>query len=161
VLDLAGVAPPREHAGVAVPPMQGRSFAATLAAAAAAAPPPHAALWWCHEGHRAVRVGAWKLVAAQGTPWELYDLARDRCETNDLAAREPDRVADLQATWQRIADECQALARPAARPTVVPKAAAHPPAAPGPHLPPSAARPCLARARAWVRAPLPWGWGWA
>ena len=130
VLDLAGVAPPREHAGVAVPPMQGRSFAATLAAAAA--PPPHEALWWCHEGHRAVRVGDWKLVAAQGTPWELYDLARDRCETNDLAAREPDRVADLQATWQRIADECQALARPAARPTVVPKAAAHPPAAPGP-----------------------------
>jgi arylsulfatase len=112
VLELAGVRPPREHAGAPVPPMQGRSFAGALATATA--PAPHEALWWCHEGHRAVRVGDWKLVAAQGTPWELYDLARDRCETNDLAAREPDRVADLQAAWQRIADECQSLARPAA-----------------------------------------------
>jgi len=61
------------------------------ALADAAAPPAHEALWWCHEGNRAVRVGDWKLVAAKGTPWEFYDLARDRCETTDLTAAEPDR----------------------------------------------------------------------
>jgi arylsulfatase len=49
-------------------------------------------------------------VAAKGTPWELYDLARDRCETTDLAAAEPDRVAKLEASWNRIADECRGLA---------------------------------------------------
>ena len=125
VLEVTGVEPPREHEGAAVPPMQGRSFAAALAAAAA--PPPHEALWWCHEGHRAVRVGDWKLVAAKGTPWELYDLARDRCETSDLAAREPGRVADLEAAWQRIADECQALAAPAGRKPAASKPAARRP----------------------------------
>ena len=71
--------------------------------------PVHADLWWCHEGHRAVRVGDWKLVAAKNTPWELYDLATDRCETNNRAAGEPPRVAELEAAWNRIADECRTL----------------------------------------------------
>ena len=70
----------------------------------------HEDLWWCHEGHRAIRVGDWKLVAAKDTPWELYDLATDRCETNNLAASEPARVAELEAAWNRIADQCRTLA---------------------------------------------------
>jgi arylsulfatase len=114
VLQLAGVEPPREHAGRPVPPLQGRSFAAALNDPAAlvdpAAPPAHDTLWWCHDGHRAVRRGDWKLVAAKGTPWELYDLAADRCETKNLAAGEPARVAELEAAWNRIATECQTLA---------------------------------------------------
>jgi hypothetical protein len=40
----------------------------------------------------------------------LYDLATDRCETNNLAASEPARVAELEAAWNRIADECRTLA---------------------------------------------------
>ncbi|MEI6240533.1 MAG: sulfatase-like hydrolase/transferase [Planctomycetia bacterium] len=114
VLELAGVAPPAEHDGKAVPPMQGRSFAEALVDEAAK--PAHDALWWCHEGNRAVRVGDWKLVAAKGTPWELYDLACDRAETKNLAAAEPTRVQDLDATWNRIADECRVLASEEAAP---------------------------------------------
>ena len=108
VLELAGVAPPQEHAGTAVPPMQGRSFAACLTDPAA--PPAHETLWWCHEGNRAVRVGDWKLVAAKGDPWELYDLAADRCETENLADREPARVTQLEQAWERIAADCHRLA---------------------------------------------------
>ena len=115
VLELAGVSPPREHAGTPVPPMQGKSFARALVDEAAK--PAHDALWWCHEGNRAVRVGNWKLVAAKGTPWELYDLARDRAETKNLAVAEPTRVKDLDATWNRIADECRALAGEETAPT--------------------------------------------
>jgi arylsulfatase A-like enzyme len=107
-LELAGVEPPREHAGRPVPALHGRSFATALKDPAA--PPAHDTLWWCHEGHRAVRTGDWKLVAAKGTPWELYDLAADRCETNNLAAGEPARVAALEAAWTRIAEECRTLA---------------------------------------------------
>ena len=107
VLELAGVAAPREHAGRPVPPFHGRSFAAALAGGEL---PPRGTLWWCHEGHRAVREGDWKLVAAKGGPWELYDLARDRCETRDLAAAEPARVATLAAGWQRMAESCRTLA---------------------------------------------------
>jgi arylsulfatase A-like enzyme len=108
VLELAGVAAPAEHEGAPVPAFQGRSFAKALADPSA--PPAHDALWWCHDAHRAVRVGDWKLVAAKHTPWELYDLATDRCETRNLAAAEPARVKDLEATWNRIADECRVLA---------------------------------------------------
>jgi arylsulfatase len=107
VLELAGVALPKEYGGRPVPPLQGRSLVRALSNAQA---PVHENLWWCHEGHRAVRVGDWKLVAAKDTPWELYDLATDRCETNNLAASEPARVAELEAAWNRIADECRTLA---------------------------------------------------
>ncbi len=108
VLDVAGVSPLQEHAGAAVPPMHGRSFARALRDPSA--PPAHESLWWCHEGHRAVRVGDWKLVAAKGAPWELYDLSKDRAETTSLAASQPERVAALEAEWNRIAAECRTLA---------------------------------------------------
>lgn len=70
----------------------------------------HEVLWWCHDGHRAVRVGDHKLVAAKDEPWELYDLATDRSETTDLAAEMPGRVGELEAAWSRIAEECRKLA---------------------------------------------------
>ena len=38
----------------------------------------HSELWWAHEGHRSIRVGDWKLVAAKGAPWELFNLKVDR-----------------------------------------------------------------------------------
>ena len=108
VLELAGTAQPALLAdGTPVPPMQGRSLARVLADAAA--PAPHEALWWCHEGHRAVRVGDKKLVAAKGEPWSLHDLFADRAEAVDLAARQPDAVVALERKWLAIADECRAL----------------------------------------------------
>ncbi len=107
VLDLAGVAPPNEHDGKPVPPMQGKSFVPALSDTEATV---HETLWWCHEGNRALRAGSWKLVSAKNTPWELYNLAIDRCETNNLAASEPARVAELESAWNQIADECRTLA---------------------------------------------------
>jgi hypothetical protein len=49
-------------------------------------------------------------VASKDGPWELYDLAADRCETRELAATEPVRVAALETEWNRIAHECRRLA---------------------------------------------------
>ena len=106
VLEVTGVELPAAYGGVAMPPLQGRSFSAALADDAVV----HEVLWWCHDGHRAVRVGDHKLVAAKDEPWELYDLATDRCETNDLAAEMPGRVGELEAAWSRIAEECRKLA---------------------------------------------------
>ena len=105
VLELARVS---EQQGQSAPPLHGRSFARALRAADA--PPAHDSLWWCHEGHRGVRMGDWKLVAVKGGAWELYDLATDRCETTNRAASEPDRVAALDREWNRIAEECRGLA---------------------------------------------------
>ena len=108
VLELAGIAESAEHEGQPVPPLQGRSFARCLTNPAA--PPPHETLWWCHEGHRAVRQGNWKLVAAKGEPWELYHLSHDRTELYDAAPSQPQRVKQLEQAWQAIAAENLRLA---------------------------------------------------
>jgi arylsulfatase len=46
----------------------------------------------------AVRDGPWKLVR-MGATWELYDLAADRNEMHDLAAKRPDLVKQMDAAW--------------------------------------------------------------
>ena len=64
-----------------------------------------------------MRVGDWKLVAkGKEGPWELYDLSVDRCESHDLAAKNPEKVRELSALWQRSEDEFRALAGPMPEP---------------------------------------------
>ena len=62
-------------------------------------------LWWAHEGNRAVRVKDWKLVAAKGQPWELFDLSKDRAEARNLATRFPAKVKELERVWHMQADQ--------------------------------------------------------
>ena len=67
---------------------------------------PRECLFFKHEGNRALRAGDWKIVASgPDAAWELYDLAGDRSETHDLAARYPDRVKELTALWARHDEE--------------------------------------------------------
>jgi arylsulfatase A-like enzyme len=54
-------------------------------------------LFWCsgsEEGWWAVRSGDWKLVAQRDTV-ELFDLAKDVSETNDLSMSMPDKLSEL------------------------------------------------------------------
>jgi arylsulfatase A-like enzyme len=62
---------------------------------------PHEVLYWRFHQQRAIRQGDWKLVVASGAPtWELYNLAEDIGEQNDLAAQRPDKVRELTAMWE-------------------------------------------------------------
>ena len=54
-----------------------------------------------HDGHRAVRVDKWKLVADEGQPWELYNLDADRAESNDLSKARPEKARELERAWER------------------------------------------------------------
>jgi len=81
VLELAGVRKPKEWKGEPIPEAPGRSLAPAIARDVTI---PRESLWWLHEGHRAVRVGDWKLVAAKGDPWELYDLRTARARGHPL-----------------------------------------------------------------------------
>ena len=65
-----------------------------------------------HEGNRSVRDGDWKLVALQGKPWELYNLATDPTETKDLAAVELARVKTLKADYLEWAVRCGVKEQP-------------------------------------------------
>jgi arylsulfatase len=107
VLELAGVQKPKEWQGEPIPDAPGRSLVPALAKDVTI---PRASLWWLHEGHRAVRVGDWKLVAAKGDPWELYDLRTDRAEQTNLAAKMPDKVKELELVWQEQTDRYTELA---------------------------------------------------
>jgi arylsulfatase A-like enzyme len=61
---------------------------------------PHDALYWRFGVQYAVRQGDWKLLKPHiNSAPQLYNLARDLGETNDLAAAEPARVRQLQALW--------------------------------------------------------------
>jgi arylsulfatase len=62
-------------------------------------------LWWYHKGNRAIRVADWKLVAARDEPWELYDLASDRAENHDLAAKHPEKVREFDRLWTESAEQ--------------------------------------------------------
>lgn len=106
ILEVAGAQFPRYAESQAVPARPGVSLSGTFDADRSV---QRDHLWWLHEGNRAVRVGQWKLVAARDQPWELYDLAIDRAETNDLAGRHPDKVGRLARQWQETADQIQRM----------------------------------------------------
>ncbi len=48
---------------------------------------------------RAIIDGHWKATSFSTRPWELYDLAADRTETDDLAAKHPEKLKELLAKW--------------------------------------------------------------
>jgi arylsulfatase len=101
-LELAGSRYPAQYAGHTLTPLDGRSLAAFLTSGKREG---HESLFFEHEDGRAVRAGDWKLVALENEPWRLYNLASDRTETDDLAARYPERVESLGRQWEQWAAE--------------------------------------------------------
>ena len=105
-LDVAGGAYPAEYKGNAITPIEGKSLVPSFDDQ----PIVRDAIFWEHEGNQAVRQGDWKVVSTDiGGDWELYNLAADRTETNNLAASEPERVGRMTAAWQHWAERCDVL----------------------------------------------------
>ncbi len=69
------------------------------------------ALFFEHEANRAARIENWKLVstgkrkAPYTSNWELYDLEKDRTETNNVAYRHPEIVKRMSLLWDEWANE--------------------------------------------------------
>jgi arylsulfatase len=104
VLDLCGADYPGEFDGRSITPIEGESFARLLAGGSWSRTQP---IFFEHEGNRAVRDGQWKLVSEhQRGQWELYDMAGDRTELNDLSGVKDDearRLERLYADWSERA----------------------------------------------------------
>ncbi len=95
--DAAGVKYPSTYQGRAITPTEGRSLLPLFEGRASG---NGRTLFWEHEGNQAIRQGKWKLVRANGQPWELFDMDTDRTEVHDLAARQPAVVARLEGEYQ-------------------------------------------------------------
>ncbi len=108
ILELAGIRKPTDWLGLPIPPAPGRRLLPAFAKDVSIERP---SLWWLHEENKAIRVGDFKLVAAKGEAWALYDLGTDRAEQNNLAAKMPEKVKELAELWQKQTDEYSALAK--------------------------------------------------
>ncbi|HEY4248614.1 MAG TPA: arylsulfatase [Lacunisphaera sp.] len=101
IMDFTGATHPSTYHGRVMTPLAGRSILPAAATGSALAPHPY---FWEHSGNRAVRIGDMKLVADNERPWELYDLAVDRTELNDLIASRPAEAVTLENRYQTWAD---------------------------------------------------------
>jgi len=108
VLEIAGAKKPGNWEGEPIPSSPGISLVPAFKGNGAV---KHDSLWWLHEENRALRAGDWKLVAAKGDPWELYDVSKDRGESHNLAAEQPERVREMEALWKKRTEEISELAR--------------------------------------------------
>ena len=108
VLDLAGITMPSSRNGAPLKPVNGASLAGVLFDS------HHGEVrkeqYYELEGHRGFYRDGWEVVTNRKprTPftdadWELYDLRSDPTEIDDLAAAQPDRVADLAAAFHEAA----------------------------------------------------------
>ncbi len=84
-----------------IEPLQGKSLVPLFQGLERAG---HDELYFQFSSCRALRQGDWKIVSFYGHAWELYNLAADRLEQNDLAAQYPEKVKEMAARWQELAE---------------------------------------------------------
>lgn len=111
ILDALDIEKPTEWEGTKLPAPPGKSLLPVFAEDVTI---ERDFIWWMHEGNRAIRQGNWKLVAAEGDPWELYNLSNDRAESTDLASQHPEKVEELEALWSKQLQETRELVAPTA-----------------------------------------------
>ncbi|MFD2887970.1 arylsulfatase [Chitinophaga cymbidii] len=97
----AGARYPTQYKGREVLPVEGENL---LPAIAKGTVQPHQPVCWSLNDERAVITGKHKLISAgKNAPWELYDLEKDRTESNDRAASSPLQAKDMQQHWENWA----------------------------------------------------------
>jgi len=116
ILEAAGLSAPEVVDGIKQAPIEGTSFAYTFDAANAKAPSRHKTQYFEMMGQWALYHDGWLLsTKVNRAPWEafgpanpdplnnqefqLYDLSRDFSQSEDLAAKHPEKVKELKAMF--------------------------------------------------------------
>ncbi len=110
IYETLGVEPPAVYRGLEQIPVSGTSLQYSFDAPDE---PGHKRVQYFEMmGHRGIYADGWKAVTRHqpGVPfadddWELYHLDEDRSECINLAAEQPERVAELVELWWREAEE--------------------------------------------------------
>jgi len=103
LLEIAGASYPKTVQGRELPALFGKSWGPVLAGAAESPRTAEDVLAWELFGNRALRRGDWKLrweyrSFGKGS-WELFNVVADPAERRDLAAENPEKLAEMIALW--------------------------------------------------------------
>ena len=101
IAEISGAKIPDSFPGRELTPLAGTSIAPVLAGKEMKSRPPIHLLFATDRG---LRDGDWKIVSFRSNPWELYNIAEDRTELNNLAAKHPERVAAMSKQWHGMAE---------------------------------------------------------
>jgi arylsulfatase A-like enzyme len=116
ILEATGIKAPDLVNGIQQKPIEGLSMAYTFDPAAAGpnAPSKHDTQYFEMVGNRAIYHDGWVAATTPPVPpwmlgatmpalgdyhWELYNVAKDYSENNDLAAQMPDKLKEMQALF--------------------------------------------------------------
>jgi arylsulfatase len=95
LLELAGIDPVMLNGGYEAP---GTSLVPCLEQDIQDVKAP---LFFHHENKKALRYGQWKITTIEKEgDWELYDLSKDRGETNNLAGENPEKLKEMVGLWE-------------------------------------------------------------
>ncbi len=109
ILDIADVSHTSEFEGRAVLPMQGQSVLDFFSGEATSPYAGAAQVGYELFGLKAFFDGNWKILRmpppfASGE-WELYNLAEDPAEINDLSGEYPDKVGEMVKKWEQYKED--------------------------------------------------------
>jgi len=103
LLDIAGTSYPKNYKGNELPPMIGKSWTKMLAGETQSPRTQQDYIAWEVFGNRALRQGDWKIrweIAPLGkSDWELFNIAKDPAERNDLASANPEKLKEMLVLW--------------------------------------------------------------
>jgi arylsulfatase len=126
ILEATGIPAPDTIDGIAQRPIEGVSMAYTWDDANANAPTRHTTQYFEMLGNRAIFSDGWVAATTPATipwvlsskaapdvltgyKWELYNVAEDPTQSNDLAAQMPDKLAEMQALFYSEATKYNVL----------------------------------------------------
>ena len=126
ILEAAGIQAPETVDGIKQAPIEGVSMAYTFDSANANAPSKRQTQYFEMFGNRALYHDGWIAATVPPQPpwlmgtakmpdlmtgykWELYNIADDYSENNDLAAQHPDKLKELQGLFMDEARKYQVL----------------------------------------------------
>ena len=100
ICSVTGVEYPEKFNGQKITPVAGASMKAVFDGGESL---PGRTLYFDHFGSSAIRQGDWKLVRGNTrynkAAWELYNIAEDRCETNNRIHSQPEKAKVLEKLW--------------------------------------------------------------
>lgn len=109
-LDIAGTEHPgTTYRGRTVLPLKGTSLLPVFHNEVESAHSDEEYTGWELYGQRSIRQGDWKIVwdslLGDDAHWELFNIADDISERNDLAASDPEKLAQMILLWDRYEEE--------------------------------------------------------